>query len=198
MWIHHNAQYRRFVESQEQLYLLEGKKITIENICLHLVSDHERGYEIYGRRNAYSSAKNALPRAILPPPASFLDGFQQVSNFWFETQEAVSYYIKCVSLISRKSKRLPDTCLRWLLLQLIFRYSMHQPTFVNMIRDPIAWFQSHYTFMRFGMNKGRGENDPKLGSVSSKQKYQETIMSIQNLRMLFLKICLKVAILVQS
>lgn len=44
------------------------------------------------------------------------------------------------------------------------KYSMHQPTFVNMIRDPIAWFQSHYTFMRFGMNKGRGENDPKLGS----------------------------------
>ena len=43
---------------------------------------------------------------------------------------------------------------------------MHQPTFVNLIRDPISWFQSHYTFMRFGMNKGRAEDAPKLGSVS--------------------------------
>ena len=43
---------------------------------------------------------------------------------------------------------------------------MHQPTFVNLIRDPISWFQSHYTFMRFGMNKGRSEDSPKLGSVS--------------------------------
>ena len=43
---------------------------------------------------------------------------------------------------------------------------MHQPTFVNLIRDPISWFQSHYTFMRFGMNKGRSEDAPKLGSVS--------------------------------
>ena len=44
---------------------------------------------------------------------------------------------------------------------------MHQPTFVNLIRDPISWFQSHYTFMRFGMNKGRAEDAPKLGSVSN-------------------------------
>lgn len=44
------------------------------------------------------------------------------------------------------------------------KYSMHQPTFVNLIRDPISWFQSHYTFMRFGMNKGRAEDAPKLGS----------------------------------
>lgn len=44
------------------------------------------------------------------------------------------------------------------------KYSMHQPTFVNLIRDPISWFQSHYTFMRFGMNKGRSEDSPKLGS----------------------------------
>ena len=72
---------------------------------------------------------------------------------------------------------------------------MHQPTFVNMIRDPIAWFQSHYTFMRFGMNKGRGENDPKLGSVSSKQKYQETIIHFYNWKSVFFKRVNPVAIL---
>ena len=51
---------------------------------------------------------------------------------------------------------------------------MHQPTFVNLIRDPISWFQSHYTFMRFGMNKGRAEDAPKLGSVSKKDQFRDS------------------------
>ena len=55
-------------------------------------SDHERGHEIYRRRNAYSSIKNALPRTFLFAPASLLDGFQQVSNFLFDTKKLKKLY----------------------------------------------------------------------------------------------------------
>ena len=52
-------------------------------VALTLTSylDHERCNEIHRRRNVNPSLENALPRTLLPPSASFLDGFQQVSTF---------------------------------------------------------------------------------------------------------------------
>ena len=33
---------------------------------------------------------------------------------------------------------------------------MNQPTFINVIRDPIEWFTSRYYFARYGWNRKPG------------------------------------------
>ena len=34
-----------------------------------------------------------------------------------------------------------------------------QPTFINVIRDPVDWFSSHYHFMFYGWNRDQGKRD---------------------------------------
>ena len=36
------------------------------------------------------------------------------------------------------------------------KHSLEQPTYINVIRDPIDWFQSHYYFERFGWEQVNG------------------------------------------
>lgn len=38
------------------------------------------------------------------------------------------------------------------------KYDMVQPTFVNMIREPVTWFQSHYSFMKYGANSRKANS----------------------------------------
>jgi len=38
----------------------------------------------------------------------------------------------------------------------VFRFGYKQPIYINMIRDPIARFQSFYYFSRFGNERGGG------------------------------------------
>merc|ERR1712110_489611 len=37
------------------------------------------------------------------------------------------------------------------------KYGMNQPTYINVMRDPIDWFQSHYYFERFGWQQIGGD-----------------------------------------
>lgn len=44
------------------------------------------------------------------------------------------------------------------------KYGLDQPTYMNVMRDPVDWFQSHYYFERFGWQKVGGSRDSFKGS----------------------------------
>jgi len=44
------------------------------------------------------------------------------------------------------------------------KYGIKQPTFINVLRDPVDWFQSHYYFERFGWQRGEGDRNSFKGT----------------------------------
>lgn len=52
------------------------------------------------------------------------------------------------------------------------KYSIKQPTYINVIRDPVDWFQSHYYFERFGWERGEGDRNSWKGTE------EERLMSV--------------------
>ena len=45
---------------------------------------------------------------------------------------------------------------------------MNQPSYINVIREPTQWFQSHYYFERFGWMNDPGERDSFEGSEADR------------------------------
>ncbi|CAG5104678.1 Oidioi.mRNA.OKI2018_I69.chr1.g1445.t1.cds [Oikopleura dioica] len=50
------------------------------------------------------------------------------------------------------------------------KYNIQQPTYINVIRDPADWFQSHYYFERFGWTRKEDDRGSFNGSEEDKQR----------------------------
>ena len=50
------------------------------------------------------------------------------------------------------------------------KYNIQQPTYINVIRDPADWFQSHYYFERFGWTRKEDDRGSFSGSDEDKQR----------------------------
>ena len=50
------------------------------------------------------------------------------------------------------------------------KYNIQQPTYINVIRDPADWFQSHYYFERFGWTRKEDDRGSFIGSDEDKQR----------------------------
>ena len=53
------------------------------------------------------------------------------------------------------------------------QYDMVQPTFVNLIREPVEWFQSHYSFMKYGANSRKANSGVENLSKDIEQCIEE-------------------------
>ena len=50
------------------------------------------------------------------------------------------------------------------------KYGIQQPTYINVIRDPADWFQSHYYFERFGWTRKDDDRESFNGSEEDKMR----------------------------
>lgn len=50
------------------------------------------------------------------------------------------------------------------------KYGVPQPTYINVIRDPSDWFQSHYYFERFGWTRKEDDRGSFIGSEDDKMR----------------------------
>lgn len=50
------------------------------------------------------------------------------------------------------------------------KYGLQQPTYINVIRDPSDWFQSHYYFERFGWTRKEDDRGSFIGSEEDKMR----------------------------
>ena len=50
------------------------------------------------------------------------------------------------------------------------KYGVQQPTYINVIRDPSDWFQSHYYFERFGWTRKEDDRGSFIGSEEDKMR----------------------------
>ena len=57
------------------------------------------------------------------------------------------------------------------------KYNIQQPTYINVIRDPADWFQSHYYFERFGWTRKEDDRGSFNGSEEDKQRVSANLGS---------------------
>ena len=50
------------------------------------------------------------------------------------------------------------------------KYGIQQPTYINVLRDPVDWFQSHYYFERFGWEREKGDRNSFSGTEKEKNQ----------------------------
>ena len=60
------------------------------------------------------------------------------------------------------------------------KYGIQQPTYINVIRDPSDWFQSHYYFERFGWTRKEDDRGSFVGSEEDKTRVSSVLIIIYN------------------